>query len=64
VYLGLLHKFFFLSKIKTDIVTSSSSEWKEELEIAVVFAVLHEHIKKSTRSCWVHDINKKKLIMG
>jgi hypothetical protein len=42
-----------------EIVTSSSSEWEEELETAAVSAVLDEQNKKSTRSCWVHDINKK-----
>lgn len=42
-----------------EVVTSSSSEWEEELEIAAVFAVLDEQNKKSTRSCWVRDINKK-----
>jgi predicted solute-binding protein len=43
-----------------EIVTSSSSEWKEELKTPAVFAVLDEQNKKSTRSCWVHDIYKKR----
>jgi len=34
-----------------EILTSSSSEWEEELETAAVFAVLDEENKKSTRSC-------------
>jgi hypothetical protein len=47
-----------------EIVTSSSSEREEELETAAVFVVLDEQNKKSTRSCWVHDIIKKKSTLG
>jgi len=32
-------------------LTSSSSEWEEELETAAVFAILNKQTKKSTRSC-------------
>jgi len=45
-------------------VISSSSEWEEKLETAAVFAVLDEQNKKFTRSCWVHEINKKRLKLG
>jgi len=41
-------------------VTSSSSDWEEDLETAAVCAVLDEQNKKSTRSCWVHTIEKGK----
>lgn len=47
-----------------EILTSSSSVWEEELETAAVFAVLDEENKKSTRSCWVHDINQKRSKLG
>ncbi|CAI6354047.1 unnamed protein product [Macrosiphum euphorbiae] len=47
-----------------EILTSSSSEWEEELKTAAVFAVLDEENKKSTRSCWVQDINKKISKLG
>ena len=44
-----LHKFFFLKKnYNGNKLTSSSSEWEEELETAAVFAVLDEENKKST----------------
>jgi len=42
-------------------VTSNSSKWQEELETAAVLAVLDEQNKTSTRSCWVREINKKRL---
>lgn len=44
-------------------LTSSSSEWEEELETAAVFAILNKQNKKSIRSCWVHEI-KKRLKLG
>jgi len=47
-----------------EILISSSSEWEEKLETAAVFAVLDEENKKSTRSCWVHGINKKRSKFG
>jgi len=42
-------------------VTSISLKWEEEWEIAAVLAVLDEQNKKFTRSCRVHEINKKRL---
>lgn len=44
--------------------SNSSLEWEEEMETAAIVAVLDEENKKSVRSTWVHEINKKRKKLG
>jgi len=45
-------------------VTSSSSEWEEELETAAVFAVLDEQNKKIRHTGYVKFVKKNRLKLG